>query len=141
MEWMPDGAFCFHSDASGPAPLIASVGSIENMEHLFNHLIQRHLVPVLLLPVVLSGLCCFGILLLPEAFRGSSTDDRIIAVICSLIGIFGTVATLILLRAIRRRPTSWRVFELGRTAWTVLVSIAWLAGVACGFIMLHGISR
>jgi hypothetical protein len=111
------------------------------MEHLFNHLIQRHLVPLLLLPVVLSGFGCFGILLLPEAFRGSSTGDRIIAVVFSLIGIFGTVATLILVRAIRRRPTSWRVFELGRTAWTVLVTLAWLAGVACGFIMLHDISR
>ena len=111
------------------------------MERLFNHLIQRHLVPLLLLPVVLSGLSCFGIFLLPEAFRGSSTGNRIIAVIFSLIGIFGTVATLILLRVIRRRPTSWRVFELGRTAWTILVTLAWLAGVACGFIMLHDISR
>jgi len=109
------------------------------MEHLFNHLVQRHVVPLLLLPVVLSGLGCFEVLLLPEAFR-ASTGDRIIAVVFSLIGIFGTIATFILIRAIRRQESSWQVLELGRTAWTALVSLAWLSGVGCGCMMLHDIS-
>ena len=111
------------------------------MEHLLNHLIQRHVVPLLLLPVVMSGFFCLAILQLPETFRSPSTPDRIIAVVFSLFGIVGTVGTFIFLRVIRRKAQNWRVFELGRTAWLVLISVAWLAGVACGVLMLYEISR
>src|SRR5881409_1139667 len=128
-----------------PSPCAARIaqstlGPIENMERLFNHLIQRHLVPVLLLPVVFSGLGCFAVFLLPEVFRSSSTPDRVLAVVFSLIGIFGTIATFILLRVIHRQASSWRVFDLGRTAWTILVSLAWLVGVGCGCIMMYELS-
>ncbi len=111
------------------------------MEPLFNHLLQRHVIPVLLLPVVLSGLGCVTVLLLPSTFRSSSTPDRLLVGIISLLGILGTIATFLLLRAIRRRDVSWRVFELGKTAWSVLISLAWLGGVACGFLMLHEVAR
>jgi hypothetical protein len=111
------------------------------MEHFFNHLIQRHVVPVLLLPAVISGFSCFAILQLPAAFEAPSTPDRIVAVVFSLIGIFGTLGTCLFFRAIRRKQPDWRVFELGRTAWLVLIGAAWLAGVGCGVLMLYETSR
>ena len=45
------------------------------MKHLLSHLIQRHLIPLLLLPVVLSGLACFAIFGLVHELRTSSTSD------------------------------------------------------------------
>lgn len=111
------------------------------MEHLLNHLIQRHLIPLLLIPVVLSGLACFAIAGLPEAFRGSSMSDIVILIIISLLGLVGSAGTFVLLRVIKKKAPDWRVFELGRTAWITLIALAWFAGVGCGLLMLHEISR
>ena len=107
------------------------------MEHLFIHLIHRHVLPLLLLPIAASGCFCFAVFGLPEAFRSTSSGDRVVMVVFSLLGILGTVATFLILRLIHRRDREWRVFELGRTAWSVLISIAWLAGVGCGIVMLY----
>ena len=107
------------------------------MKRLINNLLLHHLLPLLLLPVAMSGCFCFAILRLPEALRSNYTPDRVIAVIFSSFGILGTIATVIFLRAIRRRTSTWRVFELGRTAWIVLIGFAWIAGLACGVVMLY----
>jgi hypothetical protein len=111
------------------------------MKHLLNHLIQRHVIPVLLLPVVASGMLCFSIFGLPQAVRSSATGDEIILAAMSLLGVVGTVGTAVLVHVIRSQPAAWQVFELGRTAWSVLVTVAWLAGVACGVLMTYEISR
>lgn len=110
------------------------------MEHIFNHLVQR-LIPLLLLPVVFSGLCFFGLFQLASELRSFSKPDWIVAIVVSLMGILGTGTTYILLRAIRRQASSWRVLELGRMGWIVLVCLAWVGGVACGFIMMYDISQ
>ena len=107
------------------------------MKHLLNHLIHRHVLPLLLLPIAVSGCFCFAVFTLPEAFRSTSTEDRFVAVVFSLLGIFGTAVTITFLRAMRRLSPEWRVFELGRTGWIVLISIAWLAGVGCGIVILY----
>ncbi|MGP8197927.1 MAG: hypothetical protein ACLQU4_00310 [Limisphaerales bacterium] len=111
------------------------------MEHFLNHLIQRHVMPLLLIPVVMSSFSCFAILQLPEVFRSSSTPDQVVAVVFSLIGIFGTFGTYKFFRVIRHKAPTWRVFELGRTAWLVLIGMAWFAGLGCGVLMLYETSR
>jgi hypothetical protein len=111
------------------------------MKYLLDHLIQRHVIPLLLIPVVLSGLSCFAIFGLPEALRSSSTRDAIILAAISLFGIIGTICTSVFLRVIRSRPPTWKLFELGRTAWSILVTVAWLAGAGCGVLMIYDISQ
>ena len=111
------------------------------MKHLLNHLIQRHLIPLLLLPVVLSGLACFALFGLVHELRTSSTTDLIILGVISLLGVIGTLCTTVFFRVVRSQPATWQVFELGRTAWSVLIVSAWLAGVACGVVMIYEITR
>ena len=111
------------------------------MKHLLNHLIQRHVIPLLLLPVVLSGFSCFAIYGLLHELRTSSSTDLIILGIISLLGIIGTLCSSVFLRVVRSQPVAWQVFELGRTAWSVLIVVAWLAGVACGVLMIYETSR
>jgi len=113
------------------------VSSVCRMKHLLNHLIQRHVIPLLLLPVVLSGFSCFAIYGLPQALRSASTTDAIILVIISLLGVIGTFCTSVFFRVVRSQPATWQVFELGRTAWAVLIAVAWFAGVACGVLMIY----
>jgi hypothetical protein len=110
-------------------------------DHFLNHLAQRHLVPLLLLPVVMSGFCLFTVFGLPTAFRSSSTTDQILCLVFSMAGICGTAATLYFVRSITKRPASWRLFDLGRTAWLVLMVIAWGAGLGCGVLMLNAAAR
>src|ERR1700678_3231800 len=107
------------------------------MKHLLSHLIHRHILPILLLPIVVSGIFCVCIFELPAMFRSPSTPDRVISVVFSSLGILGTIATYLVFRVVRRRDQTWRVFELGRTAWTVLISVAWLCGVACGILIFY----
>ena len=107
------------------------------MERLGNRVVHGRLLPLLLLPVAISGFFCFTVFALPEAFRSTSRGDRVVAIVFSLIGIIGTFTTFMFLRAIRRRPPGWRVFDLGPTAWTVLVSTAWLMGIACGLFLIY----
>jgi len=111
------------------------------MKHLFNHLIQRHVIPLLLLPVVCSGFACFTIYGLLHELHTSSRTDLIFLAIISLLGIIGTLCTSVFLRVVRSQPATWQVFELGRTAWSVLIIAAWLAGVACGVLMIYETSR
>ncbi len=85
----------------------------------------------------MSGFLCFAILKLPEAFRSSSTQDQVLLVAFSLIGILGTFGTYQFFRVIRRKASDWTVFALGRTAWLVLIGFAWLAGAGCGVLMLY----
>jgi hypothetical protein len=113
------------------------VRSIYRMNHLLNHLIQRHVIPLMLLPVVLSGFSCFAIYGLLHELRTSSATDLIILAVISLIGVVGTLCTSIFLRFVRSQPVTWQVFELGRTAWSALIIVAWLAGVACGVLMIY----
>ncbi len=114
---------------------------IYHMKHLLNHLIQRHVIPLLLLSVVLSGFSCFAIYGFLHELRTSSTTDLIILATISLVGVIGTVCTSVFLRFVRSQPLTWQVFELGRTAWSVLITAAWLAGVACGVLMIFETSR
>jgi hypothetical protein len=115
------------------------------MKHLLNHLIQRHVIPLLLLPVVFSGFACFAAYGLLHDLRTSSTaasmGDLIILAVVSLLGIIGTLCTSVFFRVIRSQPVTWQIFELGRTAWSVLIISAWLAGVACGVLMIYETSR
>src|SRR4051794_17308695 len=107
------------------------------MKHLLNHLIQRHLIPLLLLPVVLSGFACFAIYGLLHELHTSSTKDLIFLAIISLLGLIGTLCTSVFFRSVRSQHTNWRLFELGRTTWSVLILFAWLAGLACGILMIY----
>lgn len=107
------------------------------MKHLLNHLIQRHVIPLLLIPVVLSSFFCFAIYGFLHEFRTSSTGELIFMAILSLLGVIGTFCTLVLFRVVRSQPAAWQIFELGRTAWLVLITVAWLVGVACGVLMLR----
>jgi hypothetical protein len=84
------------------------------MKHLLNHLIQRHVIPLLLLPVVLSGLACFAIYGLLHELRTSSSTDLIILGVISLLGIIGTLCSSVFLRVVRSQPVTWQVFELER---------------------------
>ena len=111
------------------------------MKHLLNHLIQRHLIPLLLLPVVLSGFACFTIFGLVHELHTSSTTDLILLAVVSLLGIIGTFCTSIFLRVVRSQPPTWQIFQLGRTAWSVLITAAWLGGAACGLLMIYETSR
>jgi hypothetical protein len=47
MEWTPDGEYCLHLDASGPAPLIANVKPLHNMR----------LITTILLALSAAGCC------------------------------------------------------------------------------------
>jgi hypothetical protein len=107
------------------------------VKQLLDHFIQGHVIPLLLIPVVLSGMSCFSIVGLPQALRSSSKTDVILLAALSLLGMIGTVGTWLFLRGVRSRPPTWRVFELGRTAWSVLIAAAWLAGVVCGLVMIY----
>ncbi len=109
------------------------------MKHLLNHLIQRHVIPLLLLPVVFSGFACFAIFGLLHELHTSSTTDLIILTAISLLGLIGTFCTSIFLRIVRSQPTTWQAFELGRTAWSVLIIVAWITGAACGVLMIYEI--
>ena len=120
----------------GPAELLLSPIITRHMKHLFDHFIQGHVIPLLLIPVVLSGLSCFAIFGLPQALRSSSRTDAIILIVISLLGIIGTIGTWVFLRAVRSRPHTWQVFNLGRTAWSFLISVTWLAGVLCGVLIM-----
>jgi hypothetical protein len=111
------------------------------MKHLLNHLVQRHVIPLLLLPVVLSGFAWFAIYGFLHEFRTSSTTDLIILAAVSMLGLIGTFCSSIVLRVVRAQPETWQVFELGRTAWSVLIIAAWIAGVACGLLMIYETSR
>jgi hypothetical protein len=111
------------------------------MKHLLDHLIQRHVIPLMLLPVVMSGFSCFAIYGLLHELHTSSATDLIILAVISLVGIIGTLCTSLFLRFVRSQALTWQVFELGRTAWSVLIVIAWLAGVACGLLMIYETSR
>jgi hypothetical protein len=104
-----------------------------------NHLIQQHVIPWLLLPVVMSGLACFAVFGLPDAFHSSSNSDVVGLTVASLLGILGSSGTFALLCTIRRKAPDWTVFELGRTAWLTLIILAWFAGLGCGGWMLHEI--
>lgn len=129
------------TEATGSVVQFLVVRPICQMKHLLNHLIQRHLIPLLLLPVVLSGFSCFAIYGLLHELRNSSATDLIILAIISSLGIIGTFCTLGFLRVVRSQPATWQVFELGRTAWSVLITVAWIAGVACGVLMIYETSR
>lgn len=98
------------------------------LAHLFNH----HLLPVLLLPIAMAGFFFLSILGMPEALRSQSAPDRVIGACFAAFGLGGTIATSLLVRGIRRRDSSWRALELGRTAWTALISLAWCLGALCG---------
>jgi hypothetical protein len=89
----------------------------------------------------MSGFSCFAIIGLPEVFRSSSTPDKVMAVVFSLIGILGTFGSYKFFRIVRHKAPNWRVFDLGRTAWLVLIGVAWFAGVGCGVLMLYETSR
>lgn len=117
------------------------VQAIRWMKHIFNHLVQRHVIPVLLIPVVLSGWFCFAISGLPQALRTSSTTDAIILIVISLLGVIGTFCSSVLLRVVRSQPTTWQIVGLGRTAWSVLIVVAWLGGAACGVLMIYQTSQ
>jgi hypothetical protein len=100
------------------------------MEHLLKRLVQRHLVPVLLLPVVLSGLACFAVSGLPQAVRSSSRAEEIILVVVTLLGILGSLGTFVCLRVIRRQPPTWRIFDLD--AQRGLCSLLWPGWLVSG---------
>ena len=117
------------------------VRAIGYMKHLLNHLIQRHVIPLLLLPVVLSGFACFAIYGLLHELRTSSSTELIILGIISLFGILGTICSSVLLRVVWAQPVTWQIFELRRTAWMVLIVVAWLAGIACGVLMIYETSQ
>jgi hypothetical protein len=93
--------------------------------------------PLLLLPVVLSGFSLFGILGLAETFHSSSTRDQVLLIALSLVGLVGSVGTFLCGRFIRNRSQQWQVFGLRKTAWLVLICLAWLIGLACGIVMAH----
>lgn len=105
------------------------------MEFFFKHLLHRRVLPLLLLPITMCGCFCFATLQLPQAFRSGSAD-RAFVIVLSLIGILGTIVTFIILRFIYRRESTWRIFDLGRTAWMALLILAWLVGAGCGVLML-----
>src|SRR5690349_17024980 len=110
-------------------------------EYLSKHLLQRHVIPFLLIPVVMSGFVCFPVFGLPDAFAMSSNSDVLWVAIVSAGGIVGTIGTIFVLCVIRKKEPHWRLFELGRTAWLTLIIVAWIAGLGCGFLMVHEISR
>jgi hypothetical protein len=111
------------------------------LKHLSNHLLQRHVIPYLLIPVVMSGFACFAIFGLPDAIGMSSNSDVLGLVIISAGGILGSIGTMFVVCVIRKKEPHWRVFELGRTAWLTLIILAWVAGLGCGLLMVHAISR
>src|SRR5262245_60479831 len=84
------------------------------MKHLVNHLVQRHLVPVLLLPVVLSGLFCFAIFGLPAAVRSSSREEEVILVVVTLLVVLGSSCMCVWFSAVS--VASARSFVCGSSA-------------------------
>jgi len=107
------------------------------MERLLNHLMQGCIVPLLLLPVVLSGLSCVALVQLPEALHSAPRSDQFIAVAFSLFGIIGTLGTIVFVRIVRRKAPNWQFFGLGRTVWIVLINLAWFAGLVAGGLKLY----
>lgn len=83
-----------------------------------------------LLPVVASGFFLF--MGLAFIFRARSSPELIFGSAFTVVGLSGTGLGLWILWALRRSATSWRLLELGRTAWTSLVVLAWLIGIAIG---------
>ena len=110
------------------------------MHRLLNQL-THSVLPLLLAPVASSGLVVsVGILGLPDLLRNGTTTEQIFFALLTLAGIAGTIGTFLFLRAIYRRDPSWRVFELGRTAWILLLSISWALGMIGGVVFFWGIS-
>jgi hypothetical protein len=106
-----------------------------------NHLLHRHVIPFLLLPVVMSGFACFAVFGLPDAIHMSSNSDVLGLIVISAGGILGSIGTMFVLCVIRKKEPYWRLFELGRTAWLTLITLAWIAGLGCGLLMVQEISR
>jgi hypothetical protein len=111
------------------------------LKPLSNHLLQRHVIPYLLIPVVMSGFACWPVFGLPDSVYMASNSDVLGMVIISAGGILGSIGTMFVLCVIRKKEPHWRAFELGRTAWLTLIILAWIAGLGCGWLMVHAISR
>jgi hypothetical protein len=111
------------------------------MQHLLNHLIQHHVIPLLLIPVAISGVSCFAVYELLRELHDAPAADLILLAIFSIVGIIGTICTWFFLRSVRSQPVTWKTFELGRTTWSILIIFAWFAGAACGVLMIFDTSR
>jgi hypothetical protein len=106
------------------------------------HLLHRHVLPVLLAPVAMSGFCFVMLVGLPgELFKIHKIIEIILAI--GLVGMAfgGTALSIIFIKAFSRREPSWKLFDLGRFAWISLVSIAWLMGAACGGYLVYIVHR
>jgi hypothetical protein len=92
---------------------------------------MKHFIAWLLIPVVMSGFSFFVILDDPKGFHERQFDE----IVYSIFGIVGTISIFVSVLIIRRKSASWKVFDLGRAAWIAIISVAWLAGVGCGFLV------
>ena len=108
------------------------------IEGLGMHLLHRHVLPGLLVPVAISGFCFVMIMGFPgELFKIHKTIDTVLAICLVVMAFGGTALSIILIKAFSRRGLSWGLFGLGRFAWISLVSIAWLMGAACGGYLVY----
>ncbi len=115
----------------------------EEVENLAEHTPARqewskvswHVLVFPLIPIMAAGAACCAILVPPAML------DRISALACSAGGIIGTLITVIIWTALRRRDVAWRSGELGRNTLLFLVAFAWGIGAITGFFCCYVIPR
>jgi hypothetical protein len=104
-------------------------------ESAAHYAIHHFVVPWLLVPVFSSGLMIVGLFVDEKLTKRA---DLIMAWCFGGMAVLGTIATILVIRWLRRRPADWRLFHLGRGSWVFLFSVAWLAGVGCGVFVFNG---
>jgi hypothetical protein len=95
------------------------------------HLLLEHYVPVFLLPVATSGFSCFAWV----GLRSSALKEVLDFDIIYWLGFLGTIEMVFFFFFIGKRPRDWQALGLGRAAWSILIVIAWFAGVGCGALL------